>query len=148
MRVCPWLSVVHHVNWRLERRTRCACRLSSTVLHAAEAGTRPRSEWHTGAMRIAMPGSAVTAPYPRRPPRLASWDRRWHSGEARRLTSLSWLLVPKVGVAPSKRVQHFDAEILEAAQQKADTCSRRCCRHGHGHFQASGQFLAARLTWD
>ena len=94
MRVCPWLSVVHHVNWRLERRTRCACRLSSTVLHAAEAGTRPRSEWHTGAMRIAMPGSAVTAPYPRRPPRLASWDRRWHSGEARRLTSLSWLLVP------------------------------------------------------
>ena len=51
-------------------------------------------------------------------------------------------------VACSKRVQHFDAEILEAAQQKADTCSRRCCRHGHGHFQASGQFLAARLTWD
>lgn len=94
MRVCPWLSVVHHVNWRLERRTRCACQLFSTVLHAAEAGTRPRSEWHTGAMRIAMPGSAVTAPYPRRPPRLASWDRRWHSGEARRLTSLSWLLVP------------------------------------------------------
>jgi hypothetical protein len=67
--------------------------------------------------------------------------------------SLSLLLVPQVGVAPSKRVQHFGAEILEAAQQMGDTCRRRCCSaghgHGHGHFQASGQyFFAAHWTWD
>jgi hypothetical protein len=50
---------------------------------------------------------------PGAPAMAGQFDRRCHVGRDPALTSLSLLLLPMVGVAASKRVQHFEQRFWE-----------------------------------
>jgi hypothetical protein len=147
------VSAAHHMTWRRKRRLGnaivCISTLS-TVLHAAEAGTTAHSEIDTCAMRIPMPGSAVTTPHPQKDvPKLArrvgSAMSQWRGPEANVFIvvacSQGWRRPPVS--AFNTLAQRFWRRLNRWATRVADAAAAT----GMGTSKLLAIFREARLTW-